>query len=78
MPISYFVSTLSETGHRKSPQAYPTVEEALSNASDLLSGGADEIHIVDHDGNLILPHDQVVLRLKPSTPHVSKGPARHL
>jgi hypothetical protein len=42
-----------------------TIDEALSGADFLLGNGAASVWIVDGEGNLILPADQVRLRLNP-------------
>ena len=44
---------------------YPTVESTLRTADAILGKGADSVWIVDREGNLILPADQVRLRLSP-------------
>ena len=58
----------SATGQRASASefAYPTVESALRTADAILGDRAESVWIVDRDGNLILPADQVRLRLSPS------------
>jgi len=42
-----------------------TIDEALSDADFVLRSGADSVWIVDGEGNLILPADQVRVRLNP-------------
>jgi hypothetical protein len=42
-----------------------TIDEALRDADFVLGNGAASVWIVDGDGNLILPADQVRLRLNP-------------
>jgi len=44
-----------------------TIDEALREAAFALSSGSAFVWIVDGEGNLILPPDQVELRLNPST-----------
>ena len=47
------------TGHTR----YATVSQALQSAKALLSDGAPSVWIIDNEGHLILPADQVRLRL---------------
>ena len=42
----------------------PSIEKALRGAESVLGDGAVTAYIVDSDGNLILPADQVRFRLK--------------
>jgi hypothetical protein len=42
-----------------------TIDEALRGAKFMLGNGAASVWIVDSDGNLVLPADQVRLRLNP-------------
>ncbi len=67
MPKGYLVSVPSAEGSRNSATVYPSVEEALIGAVHLLNEGAGAVHIVDNEGNLILPPDQVHLRLNPAS-----------
>jgi hypothetical protein len=78
MPKCYFLSTHSGEGPRNNGPAYATVEDALAAASELVNEGAKAVRILDDEGNLILPPDQVRLRLNPSAAHAAKGPARHI
>jgi hypothetical protein len=45
---------------------YPTVESALRTADAILGNRAESVWIVDREGNLILPADQVRLRASSS------------
>jgi hypothetical protein len=77
MPKCYFVSTHSAAGAKQSGIRYATVEDALSGASEILGNGGVAVRIVDNEGNLILPHDQILLRLNMSsgkTPSSSTRP----
>ena len=41
----------------------PSIEKALCGAKSLLGDGAVTAYIVDSDGNLVMPADQVRIRL---------------
>lgn len=60
MTKCYLVKT--QATHGRDVQ-YSTVEGALRGARGLLGDGAPSVWIVDADGNLILPDDQVRARL---------------
>jgi len=49
---------------------YATVADALTGASELLDDGVPAVRIVDSGGKLILPADQVSLRLHPMPEYV--------
>ena len=62
---TYLVVTPAATpGVTVSSPPCGTIDEALSGADFLLGNGAASVWIVDGEGNLILPADQVRLRLK--------------
>jgi len=66
MTSNYLVLTKTAHGARTSNMRYATVSQALRSASELLAEGAPSVWIVDSAGNLILPADQVRLRLAAS------------
>ena len=62
MPANPETDFLTSATRRKgsgSAFAYPTVESALRTADAILGNRAESVWIVDRDGNLILPADQV-------------------
>ena len=62
-PETYFVTSATRRNACGSEFGYPTVEAAL-RAADLISGkNAELIWIEDREGNLILPADQVRIRV---------------
>ena len=63
MPTSYLVTTKSAHGAKTSNARYATVDDALRSAKVLLEGGAQSVWIINSSGDLILPADQVRLRL---------------
>jgi hypothetical protein len=63
MPMRYFVTTKSALGVKTNPKQFKTIEEALDGAGVLLGDGEPLAWIVDGDGNLVLPADQVRVRL---------------
>ena len=61
---NYIVMIPSETaGASLSSPAYATVEDALQGAKFLLGNGAASAWIVDADGGILLPAEQVLSRL---------------
>jgi hypothetical protein len=66
MPETYFLTSAMRRKASASEFDYPTVESALRTADAILEDRAESVWIVDRDGNLILPADQVRLRLSPS------------
>ena len=63
---TYLVVTPAATpGVTARSQPCGTIDEALSGADSMLDNGAASVWIVDGEGNLILPADQVRLRLAP-------------
>ena len=63
--ITYFVATVATTpGVPVIGPPCPSIEKALCGAKSLLGDGAVTAYIVDSDGNLVLPADQVRTRLK--------------
>jgi len=73
MTKCYFVSTHSAEGAKKSGIGYPTVESALLAASEILRNGPAAVSIVDNEGDLVLPHDQILLRLNGSAGQAPKS-----
>ena len=62
--ITYFVVTVATTpGVPVIGPPCPSIEKALCGAKSLLGDGAVTAYIVDSDGNLVLPADQVRIRL---------------
>jgi hypothetical protein len=69
----YIVCAATEVGHPVAMAAvHATVDKALGEAEAALTGGAAFAWIVDGDGNLILPPDQVNARLD-RLPRASPG-----
>ena len=64
MPTSYLVTTKSAHGVKTSNERYATIDDALRSAKDLLERGAPSVWIINSSGDLILPADQVRLRLR--------------
>ena len=64
MPTSYLVVTKSAHGAKTSNARYATIDDALRSAKVLLEGGARSVWIINSSGDLILPADQVRLRLR--------------
>ena len=63
MPTSYIVTTKSAHGAKTSNARYATIDDALRSAKVLLENGAPSVWIINSSGDLILPADQVRLRL---------------
>ena len=63
MPTGYLVTTKSAHGAKTNNTRYATVDDALRSAKVLLEDGAPSVWIVNSSGDLILPADQVRLRL---------------
>jgi len=63
MSTSYLVTTKSAHGAKTSNTRYATVDDALRSAGDLLESGAPSVWIINSSGDLILPADQVRVRL---------------
>ena len=64
MPTGYLVTTKSAHGAKTSNERYATVDDALRSAKALLEAGAPSVWIINSSGDLILPADQVRLRLQ--------------
>jgi hypothetical protein len=64
MPTFHFVTKSPNAGAPASSPPCVTIDEALRGAKFMLGNGADSVWIVDGDGKLILPADQVKLRLE--------------
>jgi hypothetical protein len=65
MATYYYVTPAATPGVTASSRPCGTIDEALSGADFMLGNGAASVWIVDGEGNLILPAEQVRLRLKP-------------
>ena len=63
MSTSYLVTTKSAHGAKTSNTRYATVDAALQSAKGLLERGAPAVWIINSSGDLILPADQVRIRL---------------
>jgi hypothetical protein len=65
MPASYHLkSRATEDGPKIDyPQPHKNVEAALREAEKVISGSGQIVWIVDGEGNLVLPADQVRSRL---------------
>ena len=64
MPMNFILNTAAGPGVAAGKAFYTTVDEALRGARFRLGNGAVLVWIVDRDGNLVLPADQVALRLE--------------
>jgi len=63
-PETYFLTSETKRNACGSEFGYPTVEAAIRAVDVLLAKTADLIWIEDREGNLILPADQVRLRVR--------------
>ncbi len=63
MSTIYFVHAATSAGIPAVKASRATINEALREAEFELGGGAAFVWIVDGEGNLILPADQVKARL---------------
>jgi hypothetical protein len=63
MPTFHFVTGSANAGVPVSSPPCATIEEALRGAKLMLGNGAVSVWIADSDGKLVLPADQVRLRL---------------
>ena len=61
----HFVIGSANAGVPVSSPPCATIEEALRGAKLMLGNGAASVWIADSDGKLVLPADQVRLRLDP-------------
>lgn len=71
----YFVHAASSVGVPVVKASRATIDDALREAEFELSGGAAFVWIVDGEGHLILPADQVKARLAQSA-RAAQGFAR--
>ena len=65
-PETYFLSSATSRTAVGSEFGYPTVEAALRAADVILAKNAELIWIEDREGNMVLPADQVKLRVSSS------------
>jgi hypothetical protein len=65
-PETYFLTSATRRSATGSEFGYPAVEAALRAADVIMAKDAELIWIEDREGNLILPADQVRLRLSSS------------
>jgi hypothetical protein len=63
MPAYFFVVPDRTPGVVKSSPPFANLEDALRGARFMLGNGAPSAWIADGDGNLVLPADQVRVRL---------------
>jgi len=75
MSTIYFVHAATSAGIPLVKASRATIDEALREAEFELSGGAAFAWIVDEEGHLIVPADQVRVRLARS-PNAHQGFAR--
>ena len=64
----YFVHAATDVGVPVVKASRATIDEARREAEFKLSGGAAFVWIVDGDGHLILPADQIKARLDQANP----------
>jgi hypothetical protein len=62
-PETYFLTSATKRNVCGSEFGYPTVEAALGAAVVILGKNAELVWIENREGNLILPADQVRLRV---------------
>ena len=74
MPSYFFVSAAAVPGRKASSPPCSTIDEALIGANLMLCNGAESVWIIDGEGKLVLPPEQVRIRLHPSE-STSSGPA---
>ena len=65
MPDYFFVTPAATPGCTATSPPCTTVDEALEGANFMLGNGAEAVWIVDGEGNLVLPPEQVRIRLYP-------------
>jgi hypothetical protein len=63
-PETYFLASETRRNACGSAFGYPTVEAAIRAVDVILAKNAELIWIEDREGNLILPADQVKLRVR--------------
>jgi hypothetical protein len=76
MAINYILNAAAAPGSAVSKTHYSTVDEALRGAKFRLGNGAAMVWIVDRQGHLVLPADQVAARL--AGPETAGAPAARL
>jgi hypothetical protein len=69
----FFMTPAIDPGGAAISPPCASIEEALRGANFMLGNGAASAWIIDGEGNLVLPADQVRLRLNPPDP--ASGPA---
>ncbi len=74
MTAYFFLVPDRTPGVAKSSSPFATLEDALRGARFMLGNGAPSAWIADGDGNLVLPADQVRLRLDLPSLAQSKEP----
>ena len=76
MSTYFFVTPAATPGVTASSRPCGTIDEALNGAGFMLGNGAAAVWIVDGEGNLILPAEQVRLRLQPLHSAAGEAAAR--
>ena len=71
MPTYFCITATKSPDLTASSPPCATIDDALMGANIMLGNGAASVWIVDGDGNLILPADQVTLRLNALDPALS-------
>jgi len=72
MPKYFFMTPAINPGGKANSPPCATIEEALRGANFMLGNGAASVWIVDGEGKLVLPADQVRSRL--DWPGSARGP----
>jgi hypothetical protein len=70
MSISYIVASKSARGVKTTSVQYATVDDALRSLKDRSVGSTRTLSIIDSEDHLILPADQVRLRLHPRPEYI--------
>jgi hypothetical protein len=65
MPNYFFVTAAVVPGRTTNSAPCSTIDDALRGAIFTLGNGAESVWIVDGEGNLVLPPDQVRTRSNP-------------
>ena len=61
----FFVTAAATPGRTTTSPPCTTIDEALEGANFMLGNGVESAWIVDGEGNLVLPPEQVRMRLNP-------------
>jgi hypothetical protein len=71
MPRYFYKTAEAFPGFPASSPPCATIDDALRGAKFMLGNGADSVWIIDEENNLVLPADQVRLRLDLPNPGAS-------